>query len=66
MDADAVVIEYLRRKLKGGRDARAEGILKPKMAAEAMPPEEEGPSEESLMELEAMLGEGEDDEELEG
>lgn len=53
MDADQVVIEYLRSKLKSARAGRAEGILKPKVEAE-MPADETSPEE--LAQLEALMG----------
>lgn len=53
MDADDIVIEYIRGKLGKARGARAEGILKPAPAPEAegepeLPPEE-------LAELQALM-----------
>lgn len=54
MDADDIVIEYLRGKLGKARGARAEGILKPPET-----PAEEGaelPPEE-LAQLEALMAE---------
>lgn len=63
MEADDVIIEYLRSKLKGGRAARAESVLKPAPVAEEATMEGE-PSEQELAELEALMGEGgEEDEE---
>lgn len=44
MEADDVVIEYLRKKLSKARGVRAEKLLKPQveaeMPAEELPPEE--------------------------
>lgn len=56
MDADDIVIEYIRGKLGKARGARAEGILKP-----AAPPEAEGEAElppEELAQLQALMAEG--------
>lgn len=52
MDADEIVLEYLRGKLGKARGARAEGILKPapppEAAGDEMPPED-------LAQLEALM-----------
>ena len=55
MDAADVVIEYLRKKLKGARSERAERILKPPM--EETPVESSSIAPEEEAELIAVLGE---------
>lgn len=54
MEADDVVLEYLRGKLKGARTGRAERIMKP--AAEPMEAEGVEMSPEDLAELESLMG----------
>lgn len=70
MEADDVVIEYLRGKLKKGRAARAEKVMKPAPSVEAEMPADELPPEElaKLQELVSANGgelevESEDEEE---
>lgn len=55
MDADEVVIEYLRGKLQKARGARADSILKP--APEAASPEGEDMPPEEMAQLEALMQE---------
>lgn len=69
MEADDVVIEYLRGKLKKARGARAEAVLKPQQEVAEVPTEDLPPEE--MAQLEALMASGggememEDDEEME-
>ena len=54
MEADDVVIEYLRKKLGASRGKRAEKILKPPMQEESSEPLEMSP--EDAAELEGLVG----------
>jgi len=69
MEADDVVIEYLRGKLKKARGARAEAIMKPQKEVAEVPTEDLPPEE--MAQLEALMGssggemEMEDEDEME-
>lgn len=69
MEADDVVIEYLRGKLKKARGARAEAVLKPQKEVAEVPTDDLPPEE--MAQLEALMASGggememEDDEEME-
>ena len=54
MEADDVVIEYLRKKLSKARGARAEKVMKPQVEAE-MPAEEMPP--EDMAQLQQLVAE---------
>lgn len=62
MDATDVVIEFLKRKLKGSQQAAASGVLKPKQSAMSEEEAAEMAPEDMAM-LEAALGEERDEEE---
>lgn len=53
MEADDIVIEYIRGKLKGARGKRADAILQPPVAPEAPAGDELPP--EDLAQLEALM-----------
>lgn len=62
MDATDVVIEFLKRKLKGGQQQAASGVLKPKPVMGSEEEMAEMAPEDMAM-LEAALGEETDEEE---
>ena len=67
MDATDVVIEFLRRKLKGSQKQAAAGVLKPAPAPEAeMMEEEMSPEDLAMLEQLGPMPEEEEEEEEEG
>ena len=67
MEADDVIIEYLRKKLGASRSARAEKVLKPPMASKADDQENPEIDPADAAELEALLaGETPEQESAEG